>query len=196
MLQGLAATGQLQDLTKQWDDAVAAGEINDDLRPYYSYNGKVYAVPFVQSYWVTFYSKTAFEKAGIDAPPTTWSDLESDLGKLKGIGEQYCTGQSEGWPSFVPFQTFVGAVSPDFYTKLTENKATFDDPGGQAGADDLAEVDQERLDDLGRHEDLRLPRSDEGRQGGHGPDRNLGQRPLQDRRASRTPSTAPSSPRR
>lgn len=130
MLQGLAATGQLQDLTKQWDDAVAAGEINNDLRPYYSYNGKVYAVPFVQSYWVTFYSKTAFQKAGIDAAPTTWTDLESDLGKLKSAGyEPFCTGQSEGWPSFVPFQMFVGAISPDLYTKLTENKAKFDDPG-------------------------------------------------------------------
>lgn len=128
MLQGLAATGQLQDLTKQWDDAVAAGEINNDLRPYYSYKGKVFAVPFVQSYWVTFYSKTAFQKAGISAPPTTWSDLESDLGKLKSAGYQFCTGQSEGWPSFVPFQMFVGAVSPDFYNQLTDNKASFDAP--------------------------------------------------------------------
>jgi multiple sugar transport system substrate-binding protein len=128
MLQGLAATGQLQDLTKQWDDAVAKGEISNDLRPYYSYNGKVFAVPFVQSYWVTFYSKTAFQKAGIAAPPTTWSDLESDLAKLKTAGYQFCTGQSEGWPSFVPFQMFVGAVSPDFYTQLTDNKAKFDAP--------------------------------------------------------------------
>ena len=130
MLQGLAATGQLQDLTKQWDDAVSAGEISNDLRPYYSYKGKVYAVPFVQSYWVTFYSKTAFQKAGISAAPTTWTDLESDLGKLKSAGyAPFCTGQSEGWPSFVPFQMFVGAVSPDLYTQLTENKAKFDDPG-------------------------------------------------------------------
>jgi len=128
MLQGLAATGQLEDLTEQWDAAVDAGEINDDLRPYYSYEGKVYAVPFVQSYWVTFYSKTAFEAAGISAPPTTWAELETDLAKLKDKGYQYCTGQSEGWPSFVPFQSFVGAVSPDFYTQLTENKASFDDP--------------------------------------------------------------------
>jgi ABC-type glycerol-3-phosphate transport system substrate-binding protein len=128
MLQGLAATGQLQDLTPQWDAAVKAGEISDALRPFYSYKGKVYAVPFVQSYWVTFYSKTAFQKAGIAAPPTTWADLEADLGKLKTAGYQFCTGQSEGWPSFVPFQMFVGAESPEVYNKLTENKAKFDDP--------------------------------------------------------------------
>lgn len=127
MLQGLAATGQLQDLTTQWDAAVKAGEINDALRPFYSYKGKVYAVPFVQSYWVTFYSKTAFQKAGIAAPPTTWTDLEADMAKLKTAGYQFCTGQSEGWPSFVPFQMFLGAESPSTYDELTQNKAKFDD---------------------------------------------------------------------
>lgn len=128
MLQGLAATGELQDLTPQWDAAVKAGQIDDSLRPYYSYKGKVFAVPFVQSYWVTFYSKTAFAKAGISAPPKTWSQLESDLAKLKSLGYQFCEGQSEGWPAFVPFQMFLGALSPDFYTKLTNDKASFDSP--------------------------------------------------------------------
>lgn len=128
MLQGLAATGQLQDLTPQWDAAVKAGHINDALRPLYTYDGKVYAVPFVQSYWVTYYSKTAFKKAGITDTPKTWTELESAVAKLSANGSKFCTGQSEGWPSFVPFQMFLGAASPTFYNDLTENKAKFNDP--------------------------------------------------------------------
>ena len=128
MLQGLAATGQLQDLTAQWDAAVADGQLNDDLRPFYSYDGKVYAVPAGQSYWVTFYSKKAFEEVGITAPPTTWAEYEDAAEKLADAGYKFCTGQSEGWPSFVPFQMFLGAESPDVYTDLTNDKATFDDP--------------------------------------------------------------------
>ena len=33
-----------------------------------------------------FYSKAAFAKAGITAPPATWADLMTDLGKLKSAG--------------------------------------------------------------------------------------------------------------
>jgi len=127
-LEGLAATGKLQDLTSVWDAAVKQGQISDALRPYYSYQNKVFAVPFVQSYWVMFYSKTAYKKVGLDGPPKTWTELETAAAKLAAAGYKTCTGQSEGWTPFVPFQMFLGATSTDTYTKLINNETTFEDP--------------------------------------------------------------------
>ena len=128
-LQGLAATGNLEDLTPVWDEAVKNGDISDDLRDAYSYKGKVYAMPTLASYWVAWYSKDIFKQAGIDAPPTTLAELDDDMAKIKAIGvTPMCTGQSEGWTSFVPFQMLLGEYSPDTYADLMENKAKFDDP--------------------------------------------------------------------
>lgn len=128
MVQGLAATGQLQDLTEVWDQSVADGYLNDDLREFYTLDGKVYAMPFIRSYWVIYYSKSAFADAGISSTPTTWDELRQNMETLAGNGQQFCTGQGDGWPSFVPFQMFMGAISPDFYTKLTNNEANWTDP--------------------------------------------------------------------
>lgn len=126
MLQGLAATGQIEDLTAEWDAAVEAGNLNDALRPYFSYEGKVYALPLNQSSWVTYYSKAGFEAAGISAPPKTWAEYETAVEKLGKAGYQMCSGQT-GWETFVPFQQIVSAKSTDLYDGLTENKVKFTD---------------------------------------------------------------------
>ncbi|HEU5223824.1 MAG TPA: extracellular solute-binding protein [Candidatus Lumbricidophila sp.] len=126
-IQGLAATGQLEDLTSIWDKAVADGNISNDLRSFYEFDGKVYALPFVQSYWVMFYSKTLFKQAGIAGVPKTWAEFEAAAEKLKGIGAPMCTGQTEGWTPFIPFEMFLGAVSPQAYNDLTSNKIKWDD---------------------------------------------------------------------
>ena len=132
MLEGLAATGQLADLTPEWDEAVAAGNLNDELRPYFSLDGKVYALPLSQSSWVTYYSKSAFKAAGITETPKTWTEYENVIEKLGGAGYPMCTGQT-GWETFVPFQQIVSAKSTDLYNDLTENKASFTDPDVRAG---------------------------------------------------------------
>ncbi|UNK70500.1 extracellular solute-binding protein [Microbacterium sp. H1-D42] len=127
MLQGLAATGQLADLTAEWDEAVAAGNLNDALRPYFSLDGKVYAMPLNQSSWVTYYSKKAFADAGITETPKTWDEYETAVEKLGEAGQLMCSGQT-GWETFVPFQQIVGSKSTQLYTDITENKAKFTDP--------------------------------------------------------------------
>jgi multiple sugar transport system substrate-binding protein len=50
------------------------------------YKGTQYALPFITSTRALFYNKTAFAKAGIAKPPTTWLQLVSDAQKLKKAG--------------------------------------------------------------------------------------------------------------
>jgi len=127
MLEGLAATGQLADLTAEWEQAVKAGNLNDALRPYFSLDGKVYALPLSQSSWVTYYNKSALKKVGITETPKTWAEYETVIEKLGKAGYPMCTGQT-GWETFVPFQQIISAKSTTLYTDLTENKASFTDP--------------------------------------------------------------------
>ncbi|BBH17545.1 hypothetical protein Back2_18320 [Nocardioides baekrokdamisoli] len=131
-IQKLAATGKLTDLTAIWDADVKKGWLNDSLKPYYTYNGKVYALPLTNANWVVYYSKSAFKKAGIAAPPTTYAEFEADAAKLKASGTTpIWTGQADQWTSFIPYMLLAGSASPDYYTKLTSNQASFGDATGK-----------------------------------------------------------------
>lgn len=126
-LQSLAATGNLTDLTAVWDGAVKKGWLDDALRPYYTHDGKVYGLPLTQAYWVIFYSKPVFEKNGI-TPPKTYEEFKAAAAKLKAAGvTPIWTGQADQWTSFIPYQALAGSLSPEFYTKLTNNQASFGD---------------------------------------------------------------------
>lgn len=130
-IQKLAATGKLTDLTSVWEADVQKGWINDALKPYYSYNGKVYALPLTNANWVIFYNKKAFAKAGIQVPKT-YADFEADAAKLKASGvTPIWTGQADQWTSFIPYMLLAGSISPDYYTKLTSNQASFGDDTGK-----------------------------------------------------------------
>lgn len=130
-IQKLAATGKLTDLTSVWDADVKKGWINDALRPYYTYQGKIYALPLTNASWVVWYNKKVFAKAGI-TPPTTYAQFLSNAAKLKAAGTTpIWTGQADQWTSFIPYMLLAGSISPDYYTKLTSNQATFGDPEGK-----------------------------------------------------------------
>lgn len=130
-LERLAATGGLTDLTPQWDAAVSKGWLQDSLRPSFSYNGKVYGLPMSQSYWVMFYNKRVFDQHGLK-PPATYAEFEATAATLKANGvTPIWTSQKDGWTPFVPYQMLAGAVSPDFYTKLIKNEASFADPASK-----------------------------------------------------------------
>lgn len=131
MVEAVAASGQVADLTKVWDAAVKAGDLNDALRPYYSYKGKVYAIPLGVSDSVHYYSKAAFQKAGITNVPQTFDEFQADLGKLKNAGyTPLCLPAGDAWPVIMPYQTIAGAIDPEWYQNLTQNKAKWNDPTG------------------------------------------------------------------
>ena len=131
MVEALAASGGVADLTEVWDAAVKAGDLNDALRPYYSYKGKVYAIPLGVSQSVHYYSKAAFQKAGITDVPQTFDEFQADLGKLKDAGyTALCLPAGDAWPVIMPYQTIAAAIDPKWYQDLTENKAKWNDPTG------------------------------------------------------------------
>ena len=126
-LEDLVNTGQVADSSALWQTAVQNGDLPKGLEQYYTVNGKQYCVPENVSYWVMFYNKQQFAKAGITAPPTTWADLMADADKLKqqNIMPFY---QTNVLFSFVWFQILVAGSDPDLYTKLTQGAASYTDP--------------------------------------------------------------------
>jgi multiple sugar transport system substrate-binding protein len=52
-----------------------------------TYNGVQYGMPFTTSSRTLFYNKKLFAKAGINAPPSTWADVQADAAKLKALGD-------------------------------------------------------------------------------------------------------------
>lgn len=50
-------------------------------------DGVQYAIPYVATMRNLYYNRELLKKAGIQAPPTTWSELEEVASKIKALGE-------------------------------------------------------------------------------------------------------------
>jgi raffinose/stachyose/melibiose transport system substrate-binding protein len=93
-----ADAGALKDITSDiasWKDTINPGALS-----IYQYNGKQYGVPWDMGMIGFWYNKAAFAKAGITAPPATWSEFLTAVQKLKdsGIAPLAIAGQDK-WPS-------------------------------------------------------------------------------------------------
>ncbi|HHS82416.1 MAG TPA: sn-glycerol-3-phosphate ABC transporter substrate-binding protein UgpB [Devosia sp.] len=71
---------------------------------YQTSDGDLLSMPFNSSTPVLWYNKDAFEKAGIDGPPTTWDELNADAQKLLDSGMK--CGYSFGWQSWVMIENY------------------------------------------------------------------------------------------
>jgi multiple sugar transport system substrate-binding protein len=127
-LQELASAGTLTDLTSLWDEMVAKGWVTPGLKPAFSYEDKVYGLPFVQSYWVVFYNKKVFDEVGIE-PPKTWDDFVSNAEKIKAAGvTPFYTTVQDRWPSFIWFEDLLAKRDPAAYDAVVSNQAKYTDP--------------------------------------------------------------------
>lgn len=92
-----AAAGKLLDLSKDVGSTLAA--IGSSAAGW-QVNGKTYGLPFdfgTEGFW---YNKTLFAKAGITGTPSTISDLNADVAKLKTIGvAPIAVGAKDQWPA-------------------------------------------------------------------------------------------------
>ncbi len=94
-----AKAGLLLDITSYldkdgWRDTFAPGALG-----VYSYQGKNYGVPRDMGMVGFWYNKDLFAKAGIDAPPTTWTGLLEDIEKLKAAKiTPIALGEGDKWP--------------------------------------------------------------------------------------------------
>jgi ABC-type glycerol-3-phosphate transport system substrate-binding protein len=89
-------------------------------------NNGPYVMPLEQQFYIGFYSKKAFAKAGITSVPTTWDELYASCSKLKAAG--YATpmvygngGQSLGaefYPWYDASYLMIGQYSVDQWKGL------------------------------------------------------------------------------
>jgi raffinose/stachyose/melibiose transport system substrate-binding protein len=93
-----ANAGLLKDITADlqgaWGDSFGKGAL-----AVYSYQGKYYGVPRDMGMVGFWYNKDMFAKAGIQAPPKTWTELLDDVKKLKAAGiTPIAVGGKDKWP--------------------------------------------------------------------------------------------------
>lgn len=128
-------SGKLLDMTPQ-----VSGWI-DQLGPSakgWQVDGKWYGVPYdyhVVGFW---YRKDLFAKAGITQPPTTMTDFDADVQKLKAAGiVPVAIGSKDRWPDAFWWEYFVlRECSQDTVTSSIES-SSFDDECFTKAGDDL-----------------------------------------------------------
>jgi len=92
-----------------------------------------YVMPLEKQFYIGFYSKKAFAKAGVSAVPTTWDELSSACTKLKAAGFTPLVygngGQSLGaefYPWYDASYLMIGAYSVDKWKGLYDGSAAWD----------------------------------------------------------------------
>jgi ABC-type glycerol-3-phosphate transport system substrate-binding protein len=124
---GLAQQGKLA--------AFTPSQLKDWVAPTAnSFAGKTYQLPTNTQTWQAFYNKALFAKAGIQTPPTTWSALLADAGKLKAAGIPPFViggGPDTNGPEWF-FEPIVAnetyAHDKNFLKDLVANKTNFSNP--------------------------------------------------------------------
>ena len=96
-----ANAGLLKDITPDldadggaWRNTFAPGALG-----VYAYKDKNYGVPWDMGMIGFWYNKALFAEAGIEAPPTTWTELLEDVDALKAAGiTPIALGEGDKWP--------------------------------------------------------------------------------------------------
>ncbi|MFK4647056.1 sn-glycerol 3-phosphate transport system substrate-binding protein [Bradyrhizobium ottawaense] len=95
----------VQDLVEQKGYKIDFSDFIKPVASFWSYKGRMSAMPFNSSTPIFWYNKDHFQKAGFDKPADTWQELEKQLYTIKSKGISEC-----------------GTVLPgDFYWSLLEN---------------------------------------------------------------------------
>ncbi|KUN85446.1 extracellular solute-binding protein [Streptomyces griseoruber] len=117
-MTALTASGKLPDIFHTWGGGVLKQQIDaglvEDLtdrskgwgdgllsvsREPYLFDDKVYGIPFDIGMIGFWYNKALFKKAGLGAPPTTWSGFLDAVKKLKAAGiTPLALAGKEKWP--------------------------------------------------------------------------------------------------
>ncbi|MGV9770498.1 extracellular solute-binding protein [Streptosporangium sp. NPDC003464] len=117
-LTTLTQSGRTPDIFTTWGggvlrqqvDAGLAKDISADVAPWigtltpaslqaYQFDGKTYAVPMDIGMVGFWYNKALFARAGITAPPATWTEFLDDVRRLKAAGvTPIALAGKEKWP--------------------------------------------------------------------------------------------------
>ncbi|GAA3163770.1 extracellular solute-binding protein [Planomonospora alba] len=129
----------VKDLTadiSSWSDTLSPVALQS-----YQVDGKTYGVPHDIGMVGFWYNKKLFAQAGIDAPPTTWSEFLEDVKKLKaaGITPIALAGKAK-WPGHYYWAYLAMRVAGlDALKKAAETKS-FDNPDFVTAGQKLKEL--------------------------------------------------------
>src|SRR3954447_23128260 len=99
VLKQYADAGLVQDLTPSLQDNGWGQTFQPGPLSLYTFDGKTYGVPWDAGMVGFWYNKALFKKAGIDAPPATWTDFLADVKKLKAANiTPIAVGEKDKWP--------------------------------------------------------------------------------------------------
>lgn len=129
-MEDIVKAGGAADLTDVWQKYIASGEYSQSMADAFSFDGKVYAVPFNLAYWVVYYNKPLFEENGLK-PPTTWEEFMqvNETLKAKGVIPMAQTFV-DTWQAFIMFaEMIMRTQGPEFYAKLMNGEVKYTDPG-------------------------------------------------------------------
>jgi raffinose/stachyose/melibiose transport system substrate-binding protein len=134
-----ADAGLIKDVTADTSDWI--GNLNDAAVGLYQIDGKQYGVPFNLGMVGVWYNKALFKKAGIDAPPETWSEFLSDVQKLKDAGiTPIAVGEKDKWPGMFWWANLsLRIAGKDAMAKAGED-GSFDSPGFVKAGEELKKL--------------------------------------------------------
>ena len=137
-MAAMADAGQLMDISGSIDAATKTAVSNGAFKGE-SYNGKVYAMPVDVLPEGIYYSKQLFTAAGISAPPTTMSELNDDITKLKATGvAPVAVGAKDAWPAAHWYYNFALRECSESTLEKSAKSLKFDDSCWTKAGDDLA----------------------------------------------------------
>ena len=126
---------------KEQVDAGLVQDITDKTRPWigdlnpagvglYKVDGKQYGVPYNLGMVGFWYNKKLFAKAGIDSPPSTWTDFLADVQKLKSAGiTPIAVGEKDKWPGMFWWAYLSLRIAGKDAMAKAGQDGSFDSPG-------------------------------------------------------------------
>ena len=125
------------DLKGAWGDSFNKAPLD-----VYSADGKYYGVPWDMGAVGFWYNKALFTKAGISAPPATWSDFIAAVKKLQAAGiTPISLGEKDKWPGhfyWVYLATRIGGKAA--FDKAYSQTGSFADPSYVQAGQKLKEL--------------------------------------------------------
>ena len=138
-LKEQADAGLIKDITGPTESWI--GSLNEAAVGLYKVDDKQYGVPFNLGMVGVWYNKSLFKKAGIDAPPSTWSEFLADVEKLKSAGiTPIAVGEKDKWPGMFWWANLsLRVAGSDAMTQAGED-GSFDSEGFVKAGEELKKL--------------------------------------------------------
>ncbi len=136
--------GLLQDITPYldadggaWRNTFAPGAL-----AVYGADGKNYGVPWDMGMVGWWYNKELFAQAGIDAPPTTWSEFLEDVQKLKDAGiTPIALGEGDTWTGMHIWSYLATRIGGEAaFNAAVDRTGSFADPAFVQAGEELKKL--------------------------------------------------------